>query len=636
MLLITGIDIANFRGVTALSARDIRPTALVVGLNGDGKSSVIYAIQMALLGKCPLTSANGAGSAVLIRDGQESANITLDLNCSGQALMVICNIRKVMRKDGPGATIEWKCFDASGAMFAESQDELWRRIGIDAKHAEVAMMPGAFVESNALGDILAKWLGHGVDIMAAVPAERHEWVRKFGAQHGNKLTTLEDFAAIGKAAENLLRATKKQKASAVIEADAMPFTALPTDATGKQVPLSELPGVQSTIARLKGQHEDLLIELGNATNSADETELDAYEATAADLEAKLAEARERATACTMMQDAADVALQEARVAESGAVHAHTTAQRDLESAKKAVAALQNKDGECPTCKRKYTPELRKTLIDPLEKAVETHTAAMEAAGAKRDELRKALAGFSDSVTTARNARSETAAAVNDLTRRLAEARTVCETARVARRTPETINGEIDTIAARIERATEAEKKLQLVQQRKEIDARIAILAAEIETLDWAVKAFRDGELLKSLVDGGLSEFAERVNNELAAFGYAVEFHADGKTIEPSLVIRNGVKRPMRECSNGEKVIAAMAIASAFADTGAPILIDNINDLDYANRKIVFGQLRAHTTGSILCAYALQTDGVSIDRVRASMEPCTVIDAAADASVEVAA
>ena len=84
---IKDIKIRNFRNIESLEILDISHSLALFGLNGQGKSSVLEAIRMTLLGECELSkslSKHGVGgTGALVLDGAKEAVIKVTVDIVG-------------------------------------------------------------------------------------------------------------------------------------------------------------------------------------------------------------------------------------------------------------------------------------------------------------------------------------------------------------------------------------------------------------------------------------------------------------------------------------------------------------------------------------------------------------------------
>ena len=150
---------------------------------------------------------------------------------------------------------------------------------------------------------------------------------------------------------------------------------------------------------------------------------------------------------------------------------------------------------------------------------------------------------------------------------------------------ETIQKEIDETEAKIARGEKIIEQLRRAQSLEVNTTRLAELNDEISRLDWACESFKDGAIQKQIMLSGLEDFTTRANAELLRFGYRLGVLVDGKTV--SATMNN---RPVSRCSRGQQLLAQFAIAAGFAAHKAPMIIDNINDLDEKNRDLLFSRI----------------------------------------------
>lgn len=647
---LTRLIVDNFRAIGHADLQGLPAALILFGLNGQGKTSVLAALQMLLHGRCRFTARDGKGAGALVRDGAKQASVTAELEIThgespetGEPTSYITLGLTVAAK---GST-EWYAVDSTtNEPVAKTRDELWRVLGCDPRAAAVAAMPDAYLASGEIGEVLAATLAGEVDPaeLDGWLGEHREWVRAFAGRKRCSLGDPADLAALGKAAYEERTGQNRLLKEAKAQLEGLPAVKPPMNAKGDVLGADDLPAVTRAVAAAEARLRALHTELGQAQAARPAEEIQAErDALAAELEAARAaqvQAAEAADACLAESEQADAALTRARTDEANAVHAGHQAQNALARAEKALAALTGEDGACPTCGRKYTEALRKQLLGPLEAARDAARSAHEDARARADELRAGLQplrdaaqGLQDRLRRLNQDRQSHAAAVARLEAQIDALDAQAEAAGEARSAVE-VEADIAAAEASLERARGAVKALEALAQRAELEAHIAALEAEVAELDWAVQSFKDGELTKRLMTGGMDAFAARCSEELEAYGYRLAVDVDGKRVNVLLAGPDGELRPVALCSNGEQALAAAAVGLAHAQGGAILLLDNLNELDHAWRRGLLKRLRGYTAGSVVVASAWQT-GAGLEGLAEALAPAAVawVEGGAVAPVE---
>ena len=193
------ITIENFRNLKSLTI-DLSGSAVLFGMNGTGKSSVLDAVHMALFGFCRHTDRAGKGADVLIRDGAKSACITVQVYCDSTVLTFESVLRRTGKKH------ELTITDADGIILSEG--EAWKLLGADKRLACIAAMPGFWLGTKELADLLAETQSGAIrleDVIAAA-GEHADWLQTNAAKRSMSLTTPAGHAGFGKWAEEERRA----------------------------------------------------------------------------------------------------------------------------------------------------------------------------------------------------------------------------------------------------------------------------------------------------------------------------------------------------------------------------------------------------------------------------------------------
>ncbi len=603
------IHIEDFRSLERLELNVNTDALALFGLNGAGKSSVLYALQVLFHGKCPVTMGSRTTLDTLIRDGAKQAQISATLD----------NWQVSLTLKRRGAN-EFTVTDAdTGEMppDMQSREAFWAAAGVKPAHAAVAMLPDQYLCSRDLGGILADLLAGDISTEAvlALAGEHRDWLERYLQLSQATLESAADLTQLGKRVEGDRRERNKDLKYARDRVQQLVVVTPVLDVKGRARTTDDIPTIANQLEDVERKRTALFEERGRATAAAP---VSADELAAA--QAAVQAAVDAHDAAQAALEAARAAREQARTEESSANADSVRLERDIREAQAAVDALTSADGCCPTCGRKCTDTLRAKLIDPLQKRVTEAQAAYDAARARTDELRAALpahhtayADASTAVLVAQNAYQAALRKATELEGRQGGGRPV-----------EEIEADIAEIEAKRERGRELLEKLQKVKEREDLLLEAKRTEGELAHYDWAVEAFRDGAIAKGLMSAGLDEFCARANLELNPLGYAMRVQVEGKTAEVWLCCPNQPERPVAHCSDGQKKLAEFAIAVAFADTGAPVLIDNLNELDAGLRKGVLRRLRdVEQVSTVLVAGAWQQSKTDWQAVAQALAPVTV-------------
>ena len=495
-------------------------------------------------------------------------------------------------------------------------------------HAMVAAMPAAMLESQELGDILAQLLA--ADVTPAMIVELMDghdaWVRDFLARKSLRLDTVADFDLLGSAGYSTRTETKKEVAQAKVDVEAMQLVQPPKDAKGRTLGTDDLERIRAAVAKTEAALLTLKKEQGAAEVS---TPVEDVAEQRQALEAKLAETDDVLTTLEVHTskararfDAASNAVSEGKVVHSRAMNRVETAMRPLEQGKTALERLQTQKGACPTCGRAYTAKLRHDLLAPLEAALRQAETAYSAAVEAAQKQLEALPALHDEVSRTRQDIEE----IETNHRRTESSRANVAAQLAALPKPSTarpladVEADIEATIAKLERGRGLVSTLEQLREKGMAEAAIAHLEGELYHLDWAVSQFKDGAAIKGLVGDGLAEFTSRCNVYLKPHGHELTIAVNGKHVELQLQ-----GRAARLASPGAKAVIQLAVALAFADSGAPVIVDDVNNMDGLRRRLALQQLREAQVGTVIAAASWQqTKNVDMVRLAAALAPATIV------------
>lgn len=626
---LTSICIKNFRNIPSLELNSLAVTTLLAGENGHGKSSVLDAIRMALFGWCEHTAtcsknATGNGAAALIRDGAEQAVVRLTVD--GMRVTLTIN-----RKGSD--TFEAHRLDTGEAY--ETRSAMWAALGVQERYALVAAMPAVYLTSTDLGDVLSDLLAGEIteaQLSEVVGACHMVYIKELATLAGIEggITTARDLQDMGKVAATRFTACNRDLKGVTARREAMDDLLAPKDQAGKTLGADDLPRIQRGVGKVEESLRGLHEELGHAKTARTAADIETDKAA---IKGKVTEAEVEKTRLRKVEESTAAFKDAAQKAVDVAESIHRTASSDLKAAEDdaqhAKLRLDECGGDaCPACQRKWTAKQRDERTKPREAA---HTEALALVDdAKADCVKAtndlgtaecALTNEGDTHGDAQTEFHESVYAFNALRGQLA----ALEAEAPASRSAEEVQAAITAVSEKLDRGHAIIADLERLAERDALTQQHAALTLDLAKLKWAVKQFRDGAATKQLMGGGLNDFVCRCNAELAYFGdYAMSAPVEGKRINIILACPDKEARPVARCSDGQQMIAQVAVAMAFADHGGLVLLDNINELDYINRAALFARLRKHDGGSVVLAYAWQQKGAQPEEVAKALAPVSLV------------
>jgi DNA repair exonuclease SbcCD ATPase subunit len=601
--------------VRSLSSVRLAPGAggmFLTGPNGAGKSAALESVQLALFGWTPRTGRSngerlGKDADKLIADNAESADITLELDTSKGPVSVHVSLTR-----GGG---KLRILDGDGHVMEMSRPDLWRWLGIDPRHAEICAMPAAFLDTKDLGGALADYLAEDVSVKAVVKqcAEHNaKWLARYLTSKGLECAMAPqspaDWLQVGKYAE-LDRRQAKKDLDGLVKPDPVE---VPLDKAGNPFTPEHIPNIEGQIADLKRNRDQLLREQGAAGASRPREEV---EADLAKVNVALEAAKTAHQTVADDLEAQEEALRAFQRDLSAVMGELSITSRNLDEAEGRIADAEAaveaaKDAKCPTCGAKLAAAKVKAQQEQAQAALESWRQRRDEAAERLEEQRarqaaidQSMADCKEAVQHARDRHAKTLPVYQEAT---GKARALqMELERCSGRSVEAIQADIDATNEKIARGEAIVAALDALRASQQYDFEDHRLRVEIERLDWAVEAFRDGALLKSMMGGKRDEFLTRVNAELSPFGYYAELDVRGKDVVVLLGRAKGIARDVALCSEGERWIAQFALAMAFSECDAPVMLDDMNHLDGRHKDHVRQRLQK-CTGTVIVAGAWST------------------------------
>ena len=557
MMKLTKIKIENFRSISAYET-PLDNVTVFFGQNGAGKTTIAQSIQMLLHGRCALTAKDGKGFTGLIRDGAKSAVIEADTD-DGTLVAELGKKREFTATNGDGEVIDYP----------------------SSPEAMVAAMPEVFLDSGELDGILSKILikqvAH-VDLLNAA-GEMGEWLES----RLPKVLTADTMSSIGQRAYDERTEVNREIKAIKMRLDEYGFAGGVKDAQGKSRTPDEIPTIRKQCDRLHEKIDALNRELGAAQAAPDraalQSELDAMNLSS------MAEARNEAN---LKYAQASEAYQECRAAYDAMVN-------EL----KAIEKHTGPQYVCEKCGHSPVAD-NSEAIEKLKAEIDAHD----------------IHAVKDAMDQAKRA-SEDARVAHDVAYQRAQE--IKAALAVNARNPEIVERELLTTRETLERGEGLIKQMERLGNIGGEKERLAECEAEVERLDWAVNAFKKGELTKQFIGSGSQEFVATLNNTMAHFGHECDVLVDGKTV--SLTFDG---RPVMYCSEGERLLVQTCLALAFAQrSGWPAVVDNVNHLDAVNRKTMLKLLR-ESNAQIFLFCAWQQSNTDLDPVQKALAPCKVV------------
>ena len=627
--MIDNIKIVNMRGfdskIVALS-----PRTFLTGWNGSGKSTILDAIELLLLGSNRYTTPSGQGALTMRRTKGKSMIIEGTVTGrDGQRWAVTYTIAEGGR--GKHEVIG----EGTGEILEGGLDDLWTRLGYSRDAAMVSMraqrtmdaetFPAAF--SNEFPEAMS--VGRLLEFLIETNrggGKEHEnylgWFRKLMGTDPAKLISDVQWRVFGDAAYADRTSIKKQ--IAVLKELQAAFAPGAFDTEGNEIDADQLPAAKEHLAELDARLRDMQRAI------ADRRVLDSLVAGAGGACTPEAAARDTKRADELRRSMRDLSdqidlFQARRVQLLGKIR---EMEQEIERARigfadvsarvdRLGADLLRVDGQvtCATCNQHIGAETKSLMIaridaeirrlaaelPPLEAA---KAAAIEARRVEMEHLAKVDAEISKVCgplaeltkdLEANTARRDAAHQVQALAAKLAGV------------------GPLEELTqAEAGLATRIEKGRSLVANlvaKKEFMGR----AIELKTLESRIKQMTDivdtfgrpkegpGEFQTWVVAQAGARFCERANPLLDPVGYSIEIRVINSEL---FLYLNGPEGPVdiRQASNGERFIAAAAVAAAFGESGGITLLDNADSLDGEFRAAMLPAIgNGHTAGQVIIA-----------------------------------
>lgn len=577
---LTRLALQNFRNVE-FAEFDLTRSMFFLGMNGQGKSTILNAVQIALHGWCEHTDRRGAGYRDLIRDGAKQAVIELDFDAANMGPHRISYTLGL-------AARQWELIDTTTGEIREAittPAALWTALGIDQTHATVCMFPTQIVNAPEFAGILSSYLSDALkhELLAArIPAEHRAALTALAARKHVALDSVTGFESLGKICyeqRTMINRDLKLVDAVIAETGFLKPAVLPD---GTVLKLADMAALEAKRAAYTAELNALRVELGRAIQATTQAPIDVEALTVelASHKAVLAVA-EAAKAAILADTQAQQDMDDARNAQ----HAAERNKQKAEATRDAVAT------DCPTCKRKLTPAMRKELIAEAQLAVDaadqvlgTADATVEAKGAAW----RAVEYKGDPSEVVESRRSWAAQEIRRIEIALRD-----QAPTYAGRNEAEIETAIRTVTAADADTATALAALNRHRELAEAEAQANALRAQLAPIAVGITEFHDGTAYRALLASAAGSIVAAVNERISG---TLDVRAEGKAF---VLLYNG--RPLSLASRGQRATVAYAMAETFAACGAPVLLDDTNDLDPLNRGALCMRVRQAATGTVLLA-----------------------------------
>lgn len=614
---IEAIRVINWRGLSSVALEGFSRSTFFVGLNGAGKSSLLMAVQQVLAGACYGQDGKRLKLNELIGRAGKDATIELDI-ALGDKNNNHATLRSVVNSKGQ----KLSAFLADGREWlAGSPDEVraafWKTLRINPKHAGVALNPRAHLLGDDLGKLLAE-LSDDVEPekLKAWCGEHYDWLRGFLSARQQPLATAGDMTKVGKLADDARRDKNRDYKAGREELESVATVTLPKRKdTGEELTPDQEPSVQKQITTLRNKRDTLQRRIGRASAARTEQQI------ADDIkagEAKLAELRAAAPDGEVVR-AAQKALRDAETALSTLKHNVGNMRVRYEGLERSIKSVR--DGhECPTCKRQFKPSEIKAMISPLTEELNALESEISGFDEQEKELFASLAPLRE---TAQGLTEE--ARLSDQHIAVAEERLAAARVEEPQGDVAAMEVECTALAASVTAGERVIQTLREYTRQQQLLASNEALYTEIEHLNWAIDAFRDGAAQHDLCGRGRTEFQERVNALLSRHGYRIDIEAQGSNCTVLLGRVDGQDMVgATQASDGELFLTEMAVSEAFAGTKGLAIADGADALDGQHKPEVFAALAESKCSWLIAgAWGLGHDP-DFEQMAAALAPTTVV------------
>lgn len=583
---IKSLQIQDFRGVQRLHV-DLAPVTVIVGPNGSGKTSIAWALEQLLTGRCPGTDDRGAGADGLVRNGSTGKGSV--------SAMIDAGIVSRMVPGGMQVT-GW-----TGASTAQ-ETELLNRMGVDKDLVRCAIQAGRFVTlpGEEQRQMLFKLLKVPLD-QISVGNHLKALAKELGQQPDALIRALvaiwptgpkDLFKALEKGAGDKRAGANRSLAEARKRLELHGVTALPEGVTAE-----DRDALETQLREVKAQKDTFLRKQGEAAGAAKRKR-------------DLAEDLERTTreyTGTPVVTVPNLTGLESAVARTEAAYqqaakkaqAMATALTDLQSQRRTLASALEAFKKVDTCplapvkcaqKPSVVPELESRIAELDKQIPPAQTAKTEADGVLQaaDLARKnAVSAMSDGKNAAMKAeaREKLGERVKRLELEFKALPAVEDSTK--------LEADIATLTERVSKGERlvgalAEQERTALEHENFTDA---VTTAEREAVLWEamVQAMSPAGVRARILNPVVNQLAKQVNAVLADLSYETLQVTVEAGDEFSIMCRNSVKNttlPLKALCESEAMRVGLAFAdvlNAYTNLGL-LVLDRAEALDPVNKK----------------------------------------------------
>lgn len=595
---VSGIRLKNWRGLKELTLEGLPRITFLTGHNGGGKSSILGAVQFTLTGSCHDQEGKSIRLPDLVGPHGKSARVALDLTSERGTVTL------EMRADGNSSSVRILTSDGKVWMQgrpAEVREQFWKKLGLEVRHAAVSLNPWAHLLSDELSRLLAA-LGGDLDTerLREWCGPHYDFLNGFLAEQNLSLTDVTHMEAIGKAAYTARTIHNRELKRLTQELEELANLEIPTDQAGNPIQSTALASVRRHLEALQKERDALLRRAGQAETYRSREEIDA--------DMKRVQAEIKALSAKRPQEsdleAAREALKTAEQRHNGLAAEIDNLLGRIKVQKSLLARLTNDDEPvCPTCKRPYGDDDVQNILEPIKKDI---TAMEQDIGHKKAERQEALEVI-EPTRKGLSALNEQERSIGSKIANLEQQLAFLKTEEPAFDVTETESA-IKEIEGRIATGQRILDDVEKLQARDGLALQRQQAYATVEHLDWAVDAFRDGAAQNDLCRAGRAEFVAATNARLEPHGFRLDVVSEGSKFLVLLARQDsGTFVPARMCSDGELLLAQMAVAEAFAGQTGLGILDCLDGLDGRHKPVLFDNLHNTQAGWLLAgAWGLGT------------------------------